>query len=676
MGAGASRLGEAKNRPVSKVVTLLKDMSNQLEKEAESDEDVYDQMACWCTTNDKEKTKAIANGEQRIVDLSSSIEEGQATASGLNAQITAANQEIAKNTNALDQATSLRQSQLADFNDEEKEMLTSIGALKSAVTVLGKHHEAMLQASKAGAEVKETAEDSVSLINVGLMLKSQLHKHLDILGETMTPTQTRLISSFTEVDTPMNAGSYAPASGAVFGIIKNMKESFEANLAASQKEEHTNQEAYEQLKKAKNEQIAAGNTQVQDKTTQLGEAQEKVANDKEDLEDTQNTLAADQDFLANLKQKCEMFDAEFEARSTTRKQEIAAVAKAMAILSGDDAHALFSKTFNPAFLQKAASQDNSARREKAYAVLVKTARQTHSPKLASLALKVRLNGFSGIKKSLEDMIAQLDKEKEDEVDLKDFCIDEMNRNERESEETDRDKERTVAKIEDLTSTIDTLTSAINELKAEVAELQMQMSKAGEVREEGNREFQTTVADQRATQKLLTQALNVLKGFYKAALLRTSASVGQEPAGPPPPPDFKAYENNNASGGVMGMLQQIINDAKAMEAQAIKGEEDAQSAYEGFVTETNNSINALSEDITNKSENRAQAEADKTESSTNLDATMRQLEYLANENSDLHSQCDFTLKNFDVRQAARDDEVEALKQSIAILSGAKAFLQKQ
>ena len=47
----------AKNRPVSKVITLLKDMQAQLEKEGEEDEEDYDRMVCWCETNEKEKTK-------------------------------------------------------------------------------------------------------------------------------------------------------------------------------------------------------------------------------------------------------------------------------------------------------------------------------------------------------------------------------------------------------------------------------------------------------------------------------------------------------------------------------------------------------------------------------------------------------------------------------------------
>jgi len=75
----------AKNRPVSKVITLLKDMLKQLEKEAEEDEEIYDKMACWCETNDKEKTKSISDAEARISDLTTKIEELTASSARLNA---------------------------------------------------------------------------------------------------------------------------------------------------------------------------------------------------------------------------------------------------------------------------------------------------------------------------------------------------------------------------------------------------------------------------------------------------------------------------------------------------------------------------------------------------------------------------------------------------------------
>merc|ERR1712203_16616 len=177
-----------------------------------------------------------------------------------------------------------------------------------------------------------------------------------------------------------------------------------------------------------------------------------------------------------------------------------------------------------------------------------------------------------------------------------------------------------------------------------------------------------------TQKLLQAALNVLAEFYgknEAALLQR-----QDPVGPPPPPGFEAYKKNAASGGVMSMIEQIASDAKAMEAEAIRSEEDSQKAYEDFVKETNASIEAKSKDIVNKSEEKAKAESDLVETKEAKEAVMLELEQLSNYNAELHQSCDFVMKNFDLRQTARDEEIEALKQAKAILSGAKfeEFLQ--
>merc|ERR1719152_421739 len=151
----------------------------------------------------------------------------------------------------------------------------------------------------------------------------------------------------------------------------------------------------------------------------------------------------------------------------------------------------------------------------------------------------------------------------------------------------------------------------------------------------------------------------------------------EAAGPPPPPGFKEYgKQSGAAGGVMALIQNIINDAKAMEAAAIKDEEDSQKAYEVFVQDSNKSIEEKETEITNKSELKAEKEGVKTEKEQDLEETMKTLEQLSSTNADLHKDCDYTLKNFDIRQTARDQEIEALKQAKAILSGAKfdALLQ--
>jgi len=370
-----------------------------------------------------------------------------------------------------------------------------------------------------------------------------------------------------------------------------------------------------------------------------------------------------------------MTDKEWEERSKTRALEMEAVSKALAVLSTDDAHDLFTSTFNPALIQASSDKISSARRVRASNVLSAVATAVGSPRLATLAVKVRLDAFTRVKKAIDDMIAQLLQEKADEIKHKDFCVDEFDKNQLETERKEREKADLIAKIEDLTMTIEKLTKAIDTLKAEIAEMQVQLKRAGEDREKQNKEFQATVADQRETQKLLKAALSILGEFYnkeKAAMMQTS----QEPVGPPPPAGFEAYKKNAASGGVMQMIEQIISDAKAMEAETIRAEEDAQKAYEDFVKDTNNSIEAKNKDITNKSESRAKAESELVETKEAKEAAMLELEQLSNYNAQLHQSCDFVQKNFEVRQTARDEEVEALRQAKAILSGAKfeEFLQ--
>jgi chromosome segregation ATPase len=424
------------------------------------------------------------------------------------------------------------------------------------------------------------------------------------------------------------------------------------------------------LKAAKEEEIAAGQAQVDTKTQELADTDEKNAQAKQDIEDTRNSLSADEQFLMMLKEKCAMTDKEWEERQKTRQLEMEACSKALAVLSSDDAHDLFTKTFN--FIQASAeSSEDSSRRSQASSLLSATAKKLNSPRLATLATQVRLDAFTRVKKAIDDMIAQLTQEKADEIRHKDFCVDEFNTNQLQTEKKEREKSDVIAKIEDLEMTIDELTKAIETLKSEIAEMQVQLKRAGEDREKQNKEFQGTVADQRETQKMLQAALNILAEFYgKAALLQ------QEPAGPPPPAGFEGYKKNAASGGVMSMLQQIINDAKAMEAECIRAEEDAQKAYEDFVKETNSSIEEKNKDIVNKSEIKAKAEADLVEAKETKESVMLELEQLSNYNAELHQSCDFVVKNFEVRQTARDEEVEALKQAKAILSGAKfeAFLQ--
>merc|ERR1719247_180637 len=407
------------------------------------------------------------------------------------------------------------------------------------------------------------------------------------------------------------------------------------------------QQAYEDLKAAKEAEIKAGQEQLDTKTQELADTDAKNAEAKQDLEDTRNSLSADQKFLMNLKETCQMTDAEWEERQKARQEEIQACSEALAILSGDDAHDTFTRTFN--FVQVTEGKVD-LRREAAAKLLLDVARKTGRPQIAQIAERVRLDAFTKVKAAIDEMIEALTKEKADEIKHKDFCTDGLNQDERESELKARDIGDLEAEIADLTSQIDDLTKSIETLTAEIAEMQTQLKRAGEDREKENADFQMTIQDQRATQKLLNNALNVLKAVYdKKSFVQTR----QEPAGPPPPPGFKKYEQSSGAGGVMGMLNQIINDTKQLEADAIKAETDAQKAYESFVKDTNASIEEKNRDITNKTEEKAVAEGDLTAANEAKETAMNEAQQLSNEAADLHKSCDFVLKNFDIRQTARD-----------------------
>merc|ERR550514_1666879 len=165
---------QEKDRPVSKVITLLKDMVATMEKEAEEDEDIYEAMGCWCETNDKLKTQAIADAKQRINDLTALIEELTANSARLNTELSNLNKEVSKNQQALDTATALRQKNSAEFVAEEKDMLQSIGSMKSAVVALSKHNKgsALLQQHEADAEA----------IDIVTSIHNEMHKHAELIS--------------------------------------------------------------------------------------------------------------------------------------------------------------------------------------------------------------------------------------------------------------------------------------------------------------------------------------------------------------------------------------------------------------------------------------------------------------------------------------------------------------
>merc|ERR1719420_2321834 len=146
--------------------------------------------------------------------------------------------------------------------------------------------------------------------------------------------------------------SRTPASGEIFGVLKQMKESFETNMATSKKEEEQAATEYTQMKEAKTAELVAANSQVESKTVNLGDTEEKFARSKEDKKETEKAVEADTEFLADLKDKCAVADAEYQARVKVRTEEQQALSETLEILTNEEANDAFTKSM--AFIQKRA----------------------------------------------------------------------------------------------------------------------------------------------------------------------------------------------------------------------------------------------------------------------------------------------------------------------------------
>merc|ERR1719316_814192 len=179
-------------------------------------------------------------------------------------------------------------------------------------------------------------------------------------------------------------------------------------------------------------------------------------------------------------------DSEWEERQKTRQLEMQACSKALAFLSSDEAHDLFSKTFA---LVQTKSTTKSKHRSEASKLLYRAAKKGRNPHLIALAYRTQMDSFKKVNEAIDDMSGDLEEQEKEEIKHKDFCVEEFNSNTLATEKAGYRKEKLTATSEDLANTIETLKIAIETLKSEISELQAEMKKAGEDREVQNKEFQ-------------------------------------------------------------------------------------------------------------------------------------------------------------------------------------------
>jgi len=667
-----------KERPVMKVVRMLQDMMAELQKELDDDKQVFETLSCWCKDNNKEKTKAIEMGQQLAEQLKASLSEAAAKVVELKAKRKETMDEIAADTKALKEATEIRFKENKAFHAEEVDLIEAVKACEQAVTVLSKHHPQLSQI-KSVVHVLQTARVSDMILSTGLMGRAGARVLKDFLDKAQTASTFLAIPGFK---------GYAPQSGQIFGILRQMKHDFEGSLSRAQKTEAQAQAEYDSLKAAKEDQIASGQKTVVQIDTDLAALGEKAAAETKELDDTNAQLALDTEFLSNLEAKCKMTEEEYDARTKDRLEEIAAVQDTITILNSDESFDLFSKTTGAAVLLQTRSVSANARnaateaaRKKAVTILRRASIHTNSPILVFLAASAQLDTFTKVITEIDKLVVELSTQQKDEVAHRDECISSLNTNKRETEATYDKKSSLETKESDLKQEIVSLTEKISETEAASVETSKQMKRASETREAENADFQETIVDQQLTQQILKKALARMKEVY--ALLQQAQQDQDEDEQPGAPhiqtsgnhtdpgngpARFTKYEKHAGGLRVVALLEKVIAESEKMENEALAAEQDAQSVYESFMKDSNKALKQYAMTKINLSESKAKAEAGLSMTKSDLSTTMKELEGLNTVLGDLKKSCDFLLKNFDARQEARAAEISALREAKAILKG--------
>merc|ERR1719486_1343019 len=356
-----------------------------------------------------------------------------------------------------------------------------------------------------------------------------------------------------------------------------------------------------------------------------------------------------------------------------RAAELVALADTIKILNDDDALELFKKTLPSAagFLQLSVSHE--AVRDKALAV-IKAAKKNSLPGselgFVELALAGKKIGFEKVIKLIDDMVKTLGKEQIDDDAKKEYCTTQLD------------------EVEDAKEGIATCKTDLEALEDGIKALDKSVAEATEQRKEEHSDFTELMASDTSAKELLESAKNRLNKFYNPKLykappkrelsfvqVKAHSQHQDEPAPPPEAP--KAFEKKTEeSTGVISMIDLLIKDLDKEMQEAEVEEKNAQKEYEETMADSSKKRAADSKSITEKTGMKAQLETELEESKEGKIATTKELMATLEYMSSLHKECDWLLKNYDVRKEARASEVDALGKAKAVLSGADfSFLQQ-
>jgi len=645
--------------PIRKVVGMLQDMQKSVEEEGAKEKQLFEEFMCYCNNGAGSLDSAIATSAQQIESLTGQIGTETAQKSQMEQDVVQHKTDRVEAEKTIKESTAMREKEASEFAASSGEMKANVAAMGGALDALRKGLSASLLQTTVGRTLRSIIQNSPA---VGEEERSTLMSFLET-GEG--------------------------GSDQIIGVVDQMKETMEADLKETTATEESSKASFTALVASKETEVAAAGKAVEDKTARVGELAVSAVQAKADLKDTQDAMAEDEKFKANLASSCKTKSAEQDERSKLRAQEVEAISETIEMLNGDDALELFKKTL-PSFLQVATASRTRA------AMLLKRlmARDpAHSLNVRSvlLALNSHTHGFGTVVKMVDGMIATNEKEQADDDQKKDFCVAEIAK----TEDAVKAHKGSVADLEaDIASKQDEIATTASEIAATqkgINDLDKSVVQATEQRKAEHAEHTSTSASNQAALELIGMAKNRMNKFYapsqyKAAPTTTESASpygfvqvslrSRADPGPAPETAGGEYKKSESSGGVMAMMDQMMKDVEMDIQEGKHDEESAQKDYEEAMKDAATKRTDDTKLMVEKQGGKAEMEVNLQAAQTSRSTKSEQLGLAKDKLYDLQIDCNHLLESYDEEKKNRAAEVDMLKQSKAVLAGASpGFLQK-
>jgi len=656
--AASADQSNAGANPIRKVVTMLQKMQKKVEAEGEKEKELFDKFMCYCKTGSADLGKSIGDTNTKIPELQTTIEESISQKAQLEEDLKKHQVDRSSAKAAMAEATALREKEAAEFATVSTDLNTNIAAIKKATVAIEKGMSgAFLQTSEASLLKKLVMSDSTNLLDVD---------------------RQDLASFLAGGD---NNG-YAPQSGAITGILKQMSDTMTKSLDEATATEQAAIATFDSLIKAKTDEVDALTAAIEDKTKRVGELGVSIVQMKGDLSDSEEALIADTKFLAELKKSCSTKEAEWAIIVKSRSEEMLALADTIKILNDDDALEMFKKTLpgsSASLVQVAVSDKASKKHALALLEAARGNKKGDRQKIdfIMLALRGKTAGFEKVIKLIDEMVALLNEEQLDDDHKKEYCEMQFDFTDDKKKELERAVSKLETAIDDAKEGIATLTADIQALNEGIVALDKSVAEATEQRKEENDDYKTLIQSDAAAKDILAFAKNRLNKFYNpklykpdgAAMFMQISSHGK--ADPGPAPDApKAFKKNAEGGtGVIGMIDLLIKDLDTEMTEAETEEKLAQEEYEELMADSAAKRASDSKSTTEKEGVKANTEAALAADESSLKDKKGELMATMEYEASLHAECDWLIKFFDMRKEARAGEIDSMKKAKAVLSGA-------